>query len=479
MSELVRIDDTTWELPASARDDMRVPARVFADARSSRRSRATSARAAPERRDAAGHRRRGARDAGHPPGLRLPGRRRRGHGAPGRRRLARRRRLRHQLRRAAARPAADGGGARRRAARRSCTRSRGRSRRRRQGDGLAELARPRARRGAARRAARARRARIGRADDVERTESEGRLDGRRPGRGLRARASAGPRTARHDGLRQPLRRGADRRATSSTRRPPRRSGSSAARSPCWSTPARAGSGHQVCTDYVRAAGRRSSTRYRIDLPDRQLACAPASSPEGRALPRRDGGRGELRLGEPAGDRRRACDARSRACSARTSPDGTAQVYDVAHNIAKVETPRRRATCASTARARPEPSRRAPTRSRPPTGPSASRSSSRDHGHGELRPRRRARLRWSARSAPRATAPAAGSPGRPHESGFGGARAPAGAGGARHRRPLPVGKGLAEEAPFAYKDVDRVVRVVERAGLARRVARLVPLGVVKG
>ena len=44
---------------------------------------------------------------------------------------------------------------------------------------------------------------------------------------------------------------------------------------------------------------------------------------------------------------------------------------------------------------------------------------------------------------------------------------------------PSAKGLAEEAPFAYKDVDRVVRIVERAGLARRVARLVPLGVVKG
>jgi tRNA-splicing ligase RtcB len=40
-------------------------------------------------------------------------------------------------------------------------------------------------------------------------------------------------------------------------------------------------------------------------------------------------------------------------------------------------------------------------------------------------------------------------------------------------------GLAEEAPFAYKDVARVVGVVERAGLARRVARRVPIGVVKG
>jgi tRNA-splicing ligase RtcB len=44
---------------------------------------------------------------------------------------------------------------------------------------------------------------------------------------------------------------------------------------------------------------------------------------------------------------------------------------------------------------------------------------------------------------------------------------------------PSPRGLAEEAPFAYKDVDRVVAVVERAGLARRVARLEPLGVVKG
>jgi tRNA-splicing ligase RtcB len=44
---------------------------------------------------------------------------------------------------------------------------------------------------------------------------------------------------------------------------------------------------------------------------------------------------------------------------------------------------------------------------------------------------------------------------------------------------PSDKGLAEEAPFAYKDVDRVVAVVERAGLAARVAQLRPIGVVKG
>ena len=41
------------------------------------------------------------------------------------------------------------------------------------------------------------------------------------------------------------------------------------------------------------------------------------------------------------------------------------------------------------------------------------------------------------------------------------------------------RGLAEEAPEAYKDVNAVVEAAEGAGLCRKVARLVPLGVVKG
>jgi len=40
-------------------------------------------------------------------------------------------------------------------------------------------------------------------------------------------------------------------------------------------------------------------------------------------------------------------------------------------------------------------------------------------------------------------------------------------------------GLAEEAPDAYKDLEAVVRVVDRAGLSRKVARTRPLGVMKG
>jgi tRNA-splicing ligase RtcB len=41
------------------------------------------------------------------------------------------------------------------------------------------------------------------------------------------------------------------------------------------------------------------------------------------------------------------------------------------------------------------------------------------------------------------------------------------------------KGLVEEAPEAYKDVDAVVDIVHRAGVAKKVARLVPVGVIKG
>ena len=41
------------------------------------------------------------------------------------------------------------------------------------------------------------------------------------------------------------------------------------------------------------------------------------------------------------------------------------------------------------------------------------------------------------------------------------------------------RGIAEEAPLAYKDVDEVVEVVHQAGLSKKVVRLVPLAVIKG
>ncbi len=52
-------------------------------------------------------------------------------------------------------------------------------------------------------------------------------------------------------------------------------------------------------------------------------------------------------------------------------------------------------------------------------------------------------------------------------------------GRGHRDEVRVLPGVAEEAPFAYEDVDRVVEVIERAGVAQRVGHLVPLWVLKG
>src|SRR4051794_18034179 len=95
-----------------------------------------------------------------------------------------------------------------------------------------------------------------------------------------------------------------------------------------------GLGHQVCTDYVRRMDG-ALKKHGIDLPDRQLSCAPLSSREGRAY-----------LGAMAAAanfawaNRQAIAHRIRQAIGRTMGEeaaaGTRQVYDVAHNVAKVE-----------------------------------------------------------------------------------------------------------------------------------------------
>ena len=235
MSEPVRIDDTLWEIPAAAREDMRVPARIFASADLLEGDPdGPLARAAAERRDAAGDRRRGDRDARHPLGLRLPDRRRRRDRAARRRHLARRRRLRHQLRRpparrplhrtarsttAAARALVDA------ISRRIPTGAGRGGRLQLSGSDLdAVLSRGRG--------ALVERRGIGTAEDVAATESEGRPRRRRPGRrSPSAPASGAPASsARSARATTSSRSSASRR--SSTARPRPRSACAAARSPC-------------------------------------------------------------------------------------------------------------------------------------------------------------------------------------------------------------------------------------------------------
>jgi tRNA-splicing ligase RtcB len=224
-----------------------------------------------------------------------------------------------------------------------------------------------------------------------------------------------------------------------------------------------GLGHQVCSDYV-ARMDAVLGKYGIELPDRQLSCAPASSPEGQGY-----------LGAMAAAanfawaNRQEIANRVRKAIARVlggdAAAGTRQVYDVAHNVAKAESYGGRDVLVH---------RKGATRAFPgqPVFIPGSMGTSSFVLAGEPGSLERSfgtTCHGAGRSLSRTAAKK-----RIH--------------GAELRKQLeargivvrcPSNAGLAEEAPFAYKDVERVVSVVERAGLARRVAQLEPLGVVKG
>ena len=237
-----------------------------------------------------------------------------------------------------------------------------------------------------------------------------------------------------------------------------------------------GLGHQVCSDYVRRMDAVLG-RYGIQLPDRQLSCAPASSPEGRAYLAAMAAAANFAFANRQEIANRVRRAVERVLG-RQAAQQTRQVYDVAHNVAKVErydgrellVHRKGAT-----RAFGRGSEDVPRRYR-------------DAGQPVLIPGSMGTSSWVLAGQEQAMERSFGT--TCHGAGRHMSRTAAKKqiSGGDLRRQLeargivvrsPSNKGLAEEAPFAYKDVDAVVEVVERAGLARRVARLVPLGVVKG
>ena len=235
-----------------------------------------------------------------------------------------------------------------------------------------------------------------------------------------------------------------------------------------------GLGHQVCTDYVREMDR-VMPKYGIELPDRELACAPFDSPEGRAY-----------FGA-------MCAAANFAWSNRQTITHTVRgvferafgdagrlrlVYDVAHNIAKVEEYGGEQFCVH---------RKGATRAFGPNNPEIPEIY-RSVGQPVFIPGSMGTASWVLVGAEGAMTKSFGS--TCHGAGRRMSRRAAKriAQGHEVRRELAK-KGivvrchsnsdLAEEAPHAYKDVDRVVDVVDRMGLARKVARLKPIGVIKG
>lgn len=237
-----------------------------------------------------------------------------------------------------------------------------------------------------------------------------------------------------------------------------------------------GLGHQVCTDYVRQMDSMAA-RYGIVLPDRQLACAPLSSPEGRAYLAAMACAANF-----AWANRHAMGHAVREAIRRVlggdAADGTKQIYDVAHNIAKIEQHGARTVCVQ---------RKGATRAFP-AGSDEIPAVYRAVGQPVFIPGSMGTSSFVLAGEPGAMERSFGT--TCHGAGRRLSRTAARkqVTGAELRRRLaaegilvrcPSNSGLAEEAPFAYKDVERVVAVVEQAGLARRVAQLRPLGVIKG
>lgn len=240
-----------------------------------------------------------------------------------------------------------------------------------------------------------------------------------------------------------------------------------------------GLGHQTCQDQLKVMGP-AMARHNISVPDRQLACVPVQSREGQAYV---GAMATAANFAWANRHILAHEARKAfAAALRTSPDtlGLDLVFDVAHNLAKLETHvvagEEKTLCVH---------RKGATRAFGP-GHSDLPDSLRSVGQPVLVPGSMGTASWVLRGV-------AGNP--TFDSAAHGAGRLMSRGAAKRRatgadvrkeleqagiaiRPGSV-RLLAEEAPYAYKDVDEVARVCEAAGLAARVARLRPLGVVKG
>jgi tRNA-splicing ligase RtcB (3'-phosphate/5'-hydroxy nucleic acid ligase) len=242
-----------------------------------------------------------------------------------------------------------------------------------------------------------------------------------------------------------------------------------------------GFGHQVCTDYVK---RFQSVihKYGITLPDRELVCAPLSSLEGQDY---------LGAMQAAGNYafvnrqmltfliRRSFE---QALAGKVKNFGVYQIYDIAHNMAKIEEHevdgRAVKVCVH---------RKGATRAFGP-GSAVLPDIYRDIGQPVLVPGSMGTASWVLVGTEGSMAQSFGS--TCHGAGrmMSRSQAKKRVRGSQLREELEAEgihvragsmAGLAEEAPIAYKDVDHVIDVVHGAGIAKKVARLVPVAVIKG
>lgn len=238
-----------------------------------------------------------------------------------------------------------------------------------------------------------------------------------------------------------------------------------------------GLGHQVCTDYLDMM-QEAMKKYRISVVDRQLACVPIQSPEGQQYLKAMAAAANFAFGN-----RQMITHWMRQAFQRVLGSGELRlVYDVAHNIAKEETHKvdgkphdvlvhRKGATRAFPKGRPEVPAEYNKVGQPVLIPGSMGTcsyvlvgtekameetfGSSCHGAGRAKSRHAAKKEITAEKLIQDL----------KEKGI-------------HVRGASK-SGLTEENPHAYKDVSEVVDVVHGAGIAKKVAKLVPIGVIKG
>lgn len=242
-----------------------------------------------------------------------------------------------------------------------------------------------------------------------------------------------------------------------------------------------GLGHQVCDDYLTISGRAGS-RFGIILPDRQLACVPIASAEGQAYLKAMSAAANFAFANRQVITHWVRESFEQVLGQSAEALGLDIVYDVAHNMAKLE---EHAVDGETVRVCVH--RKGATRGFPAGHPDVP-AEYRAVGHPVLVPGDMGRYSYVLVGTAVALAETFGS--TPHGAGRMRSRGEA----KRLLRGVDIADALAErgilvravnrellaeEASEAYKDVADVVRASDGAGLTRKIARLRPLAVVKG
>jgi tRNA-splicing ligase RtcB len=242
-----------------------------------------------------------------------------------------------------------------------------------------------------------------------------------------------------------------------------------------------GLGYQVCDDYIRVMIK-ASGRYGITLPDRQLCCAPVDSPEGRSYLSAMAAASNYAFANRQLITHWIRETMGSVFHTSWEKLGLYLVYDVCHNTAKIERHVVKGKTSSLC-----VHRKGATRAFGPGHPSVP-DQYRKVGQPVLIPGDMGRASYVLCGTERAMEETFGS--TCHGAGRVMSRSQAikSSRGRSIQKEMEL-KGihvraasretLAEEMPEAYKDVSKVVRVVHNAGISKLVAKIVPLGSIKG